>query len=468
MRTPSLVPSALAALALAAAPALAAPADEAALLVREGRKLDKAGKPDAALAMYKSALLLAPNEPGPHLALGLALAKRKQCDDALPEFKTYLSLAGPKEQALPEHAEAAAKMALCLAESIATLEVKPSQIARCAVDAGPSRDAAPELPAKFELSPGIHEVACLRDGLPPATSTVMLAAREKRSIDLNLAPPPPPPPPPPEPKLPDVPPLPDAEAPPAEPKPPEPPPMGTIEVQATGTGWACKVDGGEEQRPNAENKLTVPAAPGEHVVACEAPESERLEARVRVAAGETRVVRVRPFPKAPPPVPTVITTPVPTPAPTAPPPATPPAPSNEKLTPLTKSSRSPVHADDVEFQVAGGFGASLGTFGVGLGARYKHFGAMLGTGLYPFAGSLSYFFRPGATGAYLSAGYIRVGEGLLVGGSTIEGHGAWVTGGVDVRPDDHLSFRFGAGVGTNTTGTQQGPLVFDFSVAFVP
>jgi hypothetical protein len=127
-----------------------------------------------------------------------------------------------------------------------------------------------------------------------------------------------------------------------------------------------------------------------------------------------------------------------------------------------------VHSNDVEFQVAGGFGASLGTFGVGLGARYKNFGAMLGTGLYPFAGSLSYFFRPGATGAYLSAGYIRVGEGLLVGGSTVEGHGAWATGGIDVRPDDHLSFRFGAGLGTNTTGTQQGPLVFDFSVAFVP
>lgn len=498
--------AALLALVLSASARAADAPGDAAVLVKQGQRLDKEGKPEMALELYKAALLMAPRDAAAHLGLAGTLSRLKRCGEAVPEYRTYLEVAPAKAKAGSEYASAVVGLAMCLRETQSHLEVRPSIDARCSVDGGTVKEAGPTSPAGFDVIPGTHEVSCVKDGRYPATESVVVTATEKRAVELTLAPiatghelasPPPPakpdatPPPDatpaatagPEFVMPPIDaedgttpsPTPVAPAPTPAPAPPEatsaapavatspaapaeaapaaaaPPAApasttGEIKIEAEGRGWTCQVDGGPFLAPDIAGEIYADVAPGEHVIGCDRDGSAHVEAHVGLGGGDKRIVRVKPYPKAGSPS-------------GAPPVSGPTGPA---------APMAAVHRDDLEWQLAGGFGPGLGTFGLGLGLRSGPLGVMLGSGLYPFLLSGTYSFKPGETGFYLGGGYVRVGEGLLGGGSTVKGHGLWAGGGIDVRPDPNLSFRIGAGLGYNSTGLSTGPLVFDFNVAYVP
>jgi hypothetical protein len=466
---------------------------DAAVLLKQGQRLEKEGKADLALELYKAALLVAPKNADAHRLTANALKYRARCEEAVPEFRAYLDLAPAKAKGGGDYATAVVGLATCLRDTQARLELRPSTDARCSVDGGPAKDTTAATPAVFEVSPGEHAVGCTKDGRFPANQTVTVAAKETRRVELELAPMPekaaPPPPVDPAPpavvpapapaKAPDfilppledppapdapLPPTPDPVTPPREPAPPvaletpvkppvepvalpapPPPTVAELEIELEGRGWSCRADGGPFLTPSLSGNIVTEVNPGWHVVTCERPGAEPLQERFAVGPGDRKTIVAQYHPK------------------TA---AAAPAADVERREPAWQ----PV-AHAIELQFAGGFSPGLGTFGVGLGGRYDQWGVLVGTGIYPFALSVTRFSNPGRSGFYLSAGYVRISDGLLrqafANLDLPTGHGVWAGAGLDVRPDQHLSFRLGAGLGYNSTGLASGPLTLDFSVAYL-
>ncbi len=239
---------------------------------------------------------------------------------------------------------------------------------------------------------------------------------------------------------------------------------GEIHLQARGAGWTCRVDTGAPVAFDAADRAVARVEPGKHVVDCDRPGSRHMQARLSVSAGEERVVDIKPFPATQPaalraarPEPVGVSAPASA--------VTGSAPGIKRA--VAPGEPAP-RARRWELRFALGFGPSLGVFGVGAGGRYGPFELMLGTGLNPFAASGTYYFRPGGSGFYLSAGYVRVGTGLLARARETGGNGFWASGGYDLRAEPHLAFRIGIGGGYNTTGLGTGPFVLDFSAAYVP
>ena len=438
--------------ALASPPArAAAPADDAAVLLEQGRQHEKAGQVDVALDLYRAAALVAPKEAEAHRLVASALISLDRCVEAIPELHAYLELAPASAQSQPAYAQAVVDLAKCLKKVQATLEVHPSDEARCAVDGGPAKVASEGLPATFQVMPGPHEVSCTRDGHAPATTKVIVAAQETMQVIVGLEPVPMRAPPFPRGEQ-AVMPTADGFVLPPTPGPPPAKTTGDIEIQAQGAPWSCRVDGGAPVTFDAADKAHAAVLPGDHVVDCDHPGSQHLQAHLATTAGGQRVVRVRPYPLAPTMPPTEA------PQPSAP---------RSSLPAPTPEGGDP-HAHSLEWRIAGGIGPELGTFGAGVGARYGAFELMLGSGFYPFAVTGTYYLHPGRTSIYFSAGYLRVGQGVIGAGSEIAGFGLWASGGIDVRSGANLAFRIGIGPAYNSTGLAEAPLVYDVSLAYLP
>lgn len=514
---------------VAAAPA-PDPRAEARLLVEQGGRLETSGKDEVALELYRAALLLAPNDPEPHRRVAELHRKRDRCVEAIPEYRAYVGLVPAKAQRGPAWEAAVVGLATCVRAEQATLTVRVDQAASCTIDGGAPQATSPQKAATFTLTPGEHELAC-RAGETARSTKLTVAAREVRSLEVSLATsaalrvrsavstlcaldggesiavsalpieraltlgphrlscacpgapiwedaftlaagdtrdvlvpcaaqlvdetddrradvsllpvvgpddaPLPPPPPETEPQA-DAAPLPPPvdEAPPVPADPSKP---AELEIQSDGLGWACMV-GDELASTNIAGEAWFELAPGTHEVECTRAGAEPVRERLDFVAGQRRLLALKYQPRAAAPV-------------------APPAPTR----PAGKLFGGPI-----EWGLAGGIAPALGSFGIGISGRYDRFGLLVGTGLYPLAVSASWFTSPGRTGVYFNAGWIRVGEGVIGGGSSVEGFGFFGGGGVEVRLETPFAVRMGAGLGINSAGTATGPLTFDLAVVWLP
>lgn len=454
----------LAAGALSSAPAHAQ-TSEAAALVRQGQRFEQDGRLEFAVELYRAALLLDANDAETHRLAAEALFRQNDCAGAVPSFRAFVRLAPPERQSGDAWDQAVLHLAQCLRAEAGRIEVQVDVPARCSVDGGPERDAAPGRPAVFELTPGQHRVVC-RSLESAADKDVTVAARGTRPVMLSLRrpgasaveaasadlPAPPVPDAPddlPAPPIPDAsedlpaPPVPDA----SDDMPAPPSPAGAVlDLDAPGRGWTCSVDDWGVWKQDAQGALTIAVEPGERRLRCERANTEPFEATVTVAAGERRAVPVEAVAIRPPPPETSASVE----APAAQEPAS-------ELPPAW------------EWGVGAGIAPQYGTLGAGLFGRYGGWGLTLGTGWYVIALTGHYLFSPpGRSGWYLSGGYIRLLPGMFGGSKGIDGHGLHAGGGYEVRVNRTLGFRFGLGLGANSTGTQQGPFTLDLSAIYFP
>jgi hypothetical protein len=124
----------------------------------------------SAIAHYEAARRLAPDRPGPYLALGIAYASLGQCGQAIPMMQKYLSLktSDPKTEAQKTIDECNAKLAAtCPSGMVKSADTAghccwPGQVwvqteARCV--------GQPRCPSGFVLGP--HHQGCLATGSCP-------------------------------------------------------------------------------------------------------------------------------------------------------------------------------------------------------------------------------------------------------------------------------------------------------------
>lgn len=392
MARPSSLLGILGSVAMAISPPVRAlPGDDALLLVEEGRKLEKSGQLDAAIGLYKAALLLSPSDGSNHLCLGRALAKKKRCEPALTELRTYIALSTPAEKKGADYSDAIRRMAFCVHELATILDVRTTPASACNVDRGPSRDAGPETAASFDLMPGMHELTCEQEGFEPYRSTVVLSSQEKRSLAVTLTP---------EETVAVEPPVMDEKA----------PVSPVVEEPSPSTPAVEEPPSLPSTEPLVETS-PVAAAPG----------TATIEAKIEP---ESVAVELSP----PEPV------------------------SVEK-------KRAP------EWQLAGGAGPGLGTYGVSVGARVGPLGLFAGSGLRPIALSTTWFFSPGETGFYAALGYRWI---HAVSRGEANGHALFGTAGIDAPVSERFSFRFGAGLGLSSREKEAELLVFDFQLVVRP
>lgn len=404
--------------------------DEAAVLVKQARRLEAQGKLALASELYASALELDPADAETHRLLAENLFRQQACARAKPSFKSFVALAPPAARSGPAWDEALEHLAICLRSGAARIELTVDAPAKCAVASAEPRDVRPGDVASFEVPAGDHPVACtsaageLRTDAARAaegeTRRVAIAFRARRPDDTQTAIALPP----------------AREA--ARSAPPAPvagaPKPTVLVVAVEGPGWACGLDDAPPAAL-AGGEWAFETTPGQHSVRCERAGLEPFEDVVTLTASRRHLLRIPAIARA----------------------APPPAPSAETYP-----------SDGLRLVAHGGISPALGTVGLGVGVRVGGLEVTTGTGLYPFALAVTYLTDPGATGLYLTGGYVRVGEGMLFGGSAIRGHGTFLGLGFELRPEDSLAWRIGLGVGANSAGTQSGPLTLDLSVVFLP
>lgn len=405
-------------------PALAArPADDAAALARQARRLEAEGKLDLAAALAREALVLSPEDPALHLLLGDVEFAREACSDALAAYDRWRTLLPMRARVTTEWERVESRRAHCRELLRTALAVTVDLPADCAVDDGPPQALAAGLRVELRVAPGEHRLRCVAADVPPVELALPVKAGEIVVVTVTLTPPPPPPPPPEE--LP-------------EPPPPEepPPPPPRVRVQTDGPGWICRLDEGAPQASDANGIVEFTPAPGEHLLGCRRHLFVPYQERFTVAAGEEHTIAVPSAPEEPPvaaPRPVVV---LPRPA--------------------------------FEWMIGGGWGPGYGGFGIAAGARVGPIGVLLGSGLLPLAVTGSWSFTPGETGPFVSAGYQRIGRGLFVGGSTVTTHAAFGSLGFDVRVIPHLSLRIGMGASYGLEAGATGPLAVELAAFYVP
>jgi hypothetical protein len=319
----------------------------------------------------------------------------------------------------------------------ARIEVNIDTAARCSLDGGNVVEVVAGTPKWFETTPGPHTLTCATDDKRKKTN-LALSPAEVRAITIAFLDPPP--------LLIEEPPLLPVD-PPANENAQKP---VTLRVSAEGTSrWTCRIEDTPPLTPDSSGVLVAQLPPGKHEVLCERPGFLPFKTVVEGRSGETLSVQATFQARAAPPLaPAVEEKP-------APPP--------------------PPRAYDLAFSA--GFGPSNGLFGVGIGGRVGRWGLSMGSGAYPFGASLLHYFGAGKTGFYLSAGYLRIGRGLVAGGSNASGHELFATAGIDVRLQSKLGVRIGLGGGykfgwdkadgvSGQHGDGRGPVVFDFALTY--
>lgn len=494
-------------LSLTAVAAPSSPEQEAAVLVEQADRLAASDRPEVALGLYRAAALLAPDAPAPHLGVARVLRAQGRCDEAVIEYRLWMSLV-PQPPPSPDlYTEAVVELGECLRQTAAVLEIETQRPIGCSIDGGTPRQAAPGTPLIQELSAGPHTVSCGDDIIAPLT----LAAGARKVLRID----------------------PDGRL------------VSLVRLRSDPAA-RCSLDGGGLFEVTREGSQWL-VAPGEHRLDCtaegHAPVSQLLTVEV---AGEHDVALtpvptvepgLEPWPPVPetqaelpaPPLPEL--EPEPEPAvvsnatrgeveirtegpgwtcrigelvrtPTVageifieldpgdytldceqaralpvsqpfslaagervvidvvwtPRPAPPPPPQEERRT---------MRPGELEWMIGAGLGPSLGTVGLSVGARLDTWSLQLGTGVDPVALSVGYHFQPGGNGLYVIGGWTRVGRGVLRGGDVPSGHGFHSGAGMELRLNRFL-VRLGAGLAVSTNGFGSGPLTFDLSGYWLP
>lgn len=472
--------------------------NEAALLVEQGKRLQAEGKAAVAKELYRAALLLDPSDAEAHRLLAGLLYEEGACAEAAAEYRAFVQLAPLRSRRGPSWDEALLRIATCVRSDHATVVLLTSLDARCAVDKGVYQHVLAARPLSIDLAPGEHVLECVRDGHPRETRAVSLAPKETVRVEvafavsaatastaasttanttvldaaLSLASNEPVPatvqgavhssadellllP------LPELP-VDDLEPAASASSVVDEIPTATLRIETAGTGWSCTAAGQEVAFDDA-TVARLEVSPGAVVVACSHPDAEPVDQQLEFAEGELRSIEVPFVPKA------VQVTEVVAKSESEPDGASKALPGEAPPTPVDGASAGRLGDPGLEFSMSVGMGPALGSYGLGLGARYRHVGLALGTGWQPFSVALNYFGAPGGTGFYASAGYQNVGPAPLFGAARVSGFELFGSAGLDARPLRHVGVRLGVGLAYNSVeASLTGPMRLDFAVSFIP
>lgn len=466
--------------------------DEAANLVEQGKRLSRT-RPDVALELYRTATLLDPDAPEPHLLSARILIAQGNCPAAIPELRAWLSLIErpPKDQ--DTYSNALDDLSRCLKESGGELVLRANEPRTCSIDGGPLQNVAPGAPLKEPLLAGRHTVVCGAF----ATSFEIEAGKNKSiSIDgetsdgflqppEDLPPPPLPDEPLPDERLPDEEPLPAAPLPDAPPSteskrnahdqeapdtsskkseekttspsqtlaapslkpvekeeaPPPDPTQSELEIVFKDRTWACRI-GDYVCEPDAGGTLLLTdLEPGLYILDCEHPTQRAVTRELRLEIGKRVVVTMG---------------------------AGGPVASPSKSPPTVESASLGHKIRLVEPLIAAGYGEAYGRAGIAGGVRIDSWSFLVGTGLDPLSLTLGWHAAPGRTGFYAAAGWALLGNGLLYTRPGVVGHALFVVAGIDVRFVSAFGMRAGVGAVGDTIGRYPVPLTLDLSLYWAP
>lgn len=372
-------------------------------LVEQARALAKE-QPDVALGMYRAAIHLSPNDPEPHLLAAQLLLERRGCEEAVPEFRLWLSLVEQPPPDIEQYTQVVMQLGECL---------KPESAANPA----PATMAKTRAVAKADIEP------------PPETEDIPL-------LDLPEELPAPPPPPEPD-EMPleettrDA--TNEAEA--TEPNVGATPTQ--LELVIGQPHWTCRL-GDYVCEPNAEGEILIDLAPGDYTLDCTHPTARPLSQPVTILEGQRVRVSIGVSGK------------------------------KKETSSADDLQEPEQRASSVEPMFGAGVGPSLAEVGVAGGVRFGSFSVLAATGLDPLALSATWHVSPGKTGLYVTGGWMLRGNGILRDGVVPTGQAIFGGGGVEVRFQNAFLLRLGAGLRFDTFEGGNGPLTFDLSAFWLP
>lgn len=384
----------------------------AAVLLDQGRGL-AAEQPDVALGMYRAAIHLTPNDPAPRLLAARILLEKSGCTEAIPELRTWLSLVEQPPPDPEQYTQVVMLLSDCLrqgstSEPPAPVTPRPNVVPRTGVV--PKADIEPEGVVLKDVAAEdvtAEDIPLLElvDDLPPPPMPMS---------DLKAEP---------APKI-----APDSVEPQTSPT--------ELEVVIGQPGWTCRL-GDYVCEPDENGEILVELSPGEYTLACDHTSARPISQPVTILEGQRVRVTIG-------------------------------APTEKKSVAGAPRPKQEAKEDSIEPMFGLGLGPSFGVVGLAGGVRFGSWSVLAGTGIDPLALSATWHVTPGATGLYLTGGWIVLGNGILREGHGPTGHGIFGGGGVEVRFQDTFLVRLGAGLQFDNVESGNGPLTFDLSVFWMP